>query len=221
MNENVPVKKSNARLAVLRNTVAQGATDAEFAMFLEICKATKLNPFKREIWFIKGKDYINKRGEKVEGRLQIMTGIAGYLAIANAHPQFDGIEQEIVRKEDGKIDYAIAKVWRKDRKFPSVGTAYFEEYYRPGNYGKDSIWDKNPSTMILKVAKSIALREAFPQELSGLHTEDEIATAEVEPPKLDLLKSAELLAHKNEALSEDEIDEAMEKVGEDKDDEII
>ena len=51
-------------LKVLRHTVAQGATDAEFALFLEYCKSTKLNPFKKEIWFIKTRD-----------RVQIMTGI--------------------------------------------------------------------------------------------------------------------------------------------------
>ncbi|NCX94150.1 MAG: hypothetical protein EBX40_05705, partial [Gammaproteobacteria bacterium] len=144
----------NNVIATLRHTVAGGLNDAEFLLFAEHCKATGLNPFKREVWAI-----------KAGGRLQVMTGINGFLAIANAHPQFDGMEVEV--DFDEAPTKAICKVYRKDRKFPAVGVALMKEY------GKDTpIWRQMPRVMLTKVAKSIAIREAFPQELNGLYTEE-------------------------------------------------
>lgn len=185
-------------LDTLKNTVCQGATEAEFRMFVEICRSTGLNPFKREIWFIKSKGYTKNNGEVVEGKVQIMTGIMGYLAIANKHPEFDGMECEIERDENKRPVSAVCKVYRKDRKFPSVGEALFSEYYQKGREYKGdykpTVWDSKPSIMIAKVAKSIALREAFPQELGGTHTEEEMGqeievensntVAPVSPPDL-------------------------------------
>lgn len=203
----LPEKKQNQRLAVLRNTVAKGSTDAEFSMFLEFCKATKLNPFKREIWFVKGRDYTNKRGEKVEGSVQIMTGFNGYLAIANAHPKYDGMECEIVKNDDGSIDYAEAKVYRKDRKFPSVARVFMKEFYKPGFSGKESNWDKMPAVMIQKVAKSHALREAFPQELGGLYTQEEMGE---ESPKMSFEQVNQLNAVKEQEIKEEDVDQTIE-----------
>lgn len=184
-------------LDTLRNTVCQGATDAEFRMFVEICKSTGFNPFKREVWFIKSKGYTKNNGEQVEGKVQIMTGIMGYLAIANKHPQFDGMECEIEREDGGKPIRAIAKVYRKDRRFPSVGEALFSEYYQRGREYKGeykaTVWDSKPSIMIAKVAKSIALREAFPQELGGTNTEEEmVGVVEVEEPTITAVYPPEL-----------------------------
>lgn len=162
-------------LNTLRNTMALGATDDEFKMFVLFCQSTGLNPLKKEIWFIKTKGYTKKDGTSVDGRVQMMTGINGYLAIANNHPMFDGMECEIKKELNQPFpEYAIAKVWRKDRKYPSTAQAFWKEYCQPGINGRQSIWDQKPSIMIAKVAKSIALREAFPQEMGGLYTEEEM-----------------------------------------------
>ena len=139
-------------IATLKATVAQGLTDQEFTLFAEHCKSTGLNPFKKDVWAI-----------KAGNRLQIMTGINGFLAIANSHPQFDGMQVEV--DNDEKPTKAICRVYRKDRKFPAEGVALMKEY------GKDTpIWRQMPRVMLTKVAKSIAIREAFPQELNGLYT---------------------------------------------------
>ena len=151
----------NKRL--LLNTVAKGATESEFEMFLEFCKSTGLNPFKKEIWFIKTKSGV-----------QMMTGINGFLAIANRHPQFDGMEVSI-QEENGKLVSATAKVYRKDRKIPSCATVYLSEYFKPSQFG-NGMWEKMPRMMLQKVAKSVALREAFPQELGGMYTQEEMPT---------------------------------------------
>jgi len=146
-------------LNTIRTTVAHGATDAEFAMFIEFCKSTRLNPFKKEIWFIKARD-----------RVQMMTGINGFYTIANNHPAYDGMEEVTFETDEkGKLISATAKAWRKDRRFPSIGTAYMSEYA-----GTSPIWQQKPRMMLAKVAESIALRKAFPQELNGLYTQEEM-----------------------------------------------
>jgi phage recombination protein Bet len=156
---------SDNKLATLRNTIAPGLTDSEFGLFGEIVKSTGLNPFTKEIWAI-----------KAGGRLQLMTGINGFLRIANSHPAFDGME--VQHEWDGKTLVACTvKVYRKDRKFPSVATAYMQEYRK-----KTPVWDSMPSVMLAKCAKSLAIREAFIQELGGLYTAEEMP-ANYAPPK--------------------------------------
>lgn len=146
---------------LLLNTVAKGATEAEFLMFLEFCKSTGLNPYKKEIWFI-----------KTDKGVQMMTGINGFLAIANRNPNYDGMEVSI-DEQDGKLISATAKVYRKDRRYPSCATVYFNEYFKPTKFG-NGMWEKMPKMMLQKVAKSVALREAFPQELGGLYIQEEM-----------------------------------------------
>lgn len=153
-------------IKILQATVAKDSTPEEFAMFASFCRSTGLNPFKKEIWFIK----VNG------GRVQMMTGINGYLAIANAHPQFDGMEVDVTTTPQGVPVKATAKVYRKDRRFPSVGIALMAEFR------KDTpIWKSMPSVMLTKCAKTIALREAFPQEMNGLYTEEEMPAAYATP----------------------------------------
>ena len=61
-----------------------------------------------------------------------------------------------------------AKVYRSDRKFPIVAKVNLEEYDK-----KQSIWNEKKSTMICKVAKVQALREAFSDKLGAMYTEEE------------------------------------------------
>lgn len=160
MNENLPMKLNlddKKVIETIKKTVAVGADEVELSMFLEFCKAAGLNPFKREAWFI-----------KAGGRAQIMTGLNGYLKIANKHPQFDGMEIDIVEGQLG-IEKAICKVYRKDRKYPSVGIALMREYKKG-----TPIWSQMPSVMLGKVAKCIAIREAFPLETEGTYAEEEM-----------------------------------------------
>ncbi len=142
----------------LRNTIAKNATNEEFAIFLQFCKSTGLNPFKKEIWFI-----------KTNSGPQIMTGINGFWAIANAHPMFDGAEEDIEYDEKGVPIRAICKIYRKDRRFPSVGIALLREYKK-----NTPIWQQMTSMMLGKCAASPAIRKAFPQELNGIYTEEEM-----------------------------------------------
>lgn len=165
-------------IETLRQTVAMGLTDPEMFLFAEHCKGTGLNPFKKEVWAI-----------KAGGRLQIMTGINGYWQIANRHPQFDGAETGMIDANgefvksvpDNSFVGAWCRVHRKDRKIPMEGEAFLVDYKK-----NTPIWSQTPRIMIKKVAESIALRKAFPQELNGTYTEEEMpasySVAEVKAP---------------------------------------
>ena len=157
MSKELTTQNNVEMLSALRNSVAPGLTDSEFLLFAEMVKATGLNPVTKEVWAI-----------KAGGRLQIMTGINGFLRIANSHPQFDGIEVEFER-QGGQFLSCTARVYRKDRRFPAVGTAYMSEYQKPS-----PIWKQMPSVMLRKCALSLAIREAFIQELGGLYTQEEM-----------------------------------------------
>lgn len=178
----------NKTIQLIRNTIAPTATADEFGLFIEYCRSTGLNPFKKEIWFIKTPGYRKKDGTMTAPRVQIMTGINGYLTIANRHPEFDGMTCEILMDENKKIFGATATVYRKDRKYPSVATALMDEYYKPNPYGNKGVWEQMPSIMISKCAKSLALREAFPQELGGTYTDAEMPTTYAAPKVVEVSK---------------------------------
>lgn len=180
---------SAEQIALIKNTVAQGATDLELGMFLELAKATGLNPFKKEIWFIKTKSYTNKRGERVEGRAQIMTGIDGFFRIANSNPHFDGIEHaygpdiEIpISSEKSGVKSIVVPEWvesavyRKDRNRPERRRAYWKEYAQDvvTYSGQLSLWGQKPRVMLEKCADATALRKAFPQELCDFYAPEEM-----------------------------------------------
>lgn len=155
-------------IETLRNTVAVGATASELALFIEYCKSTGLNPFKKEIWFIK---------EPKTGRLQMMTGINGFWTLANSFDAFDGAETGMIDangqwvKSVSGNDFigAWCRVYRKDRRIPMEGEALLADYRK--GFG---LWQSAPRIMIKKVAESIALRKAFPQQLNGLYTSEEM-----------------------------------------------
>lgn len=170
--------KDEAMIKTMRDTVAKGASDEEFKLFCAIAQSTGLNPFLKQIWFIKGNKYQSKKGDWVQPPAQIMTGIDGYRAIANTNTNYDGTEIITDRDKDGKPTRCIAKVYRKDRRFPGVAEVMFREYYKPGFNGNQSTWDKNPTVMLEKVAESLATRRAFPLEVGSIRTFEEMGIDE-------------------------------------------
>lgn len=159
----------------IKRTVAKGATDDELKMFLHLAGTYGLDPFARDIWFIKDKG----------GNPIIMTSRDGYIKIANLHPAYDGIEADVVYQGDkfrkikdgvehiyetknrGNPVGAYAMVYRKDRSRPIYVYAPMSNYFRD-----TKVWRQYPHAMILKVAEAQALKRAF--SISGLVTREEM-----------------------------------------------
>lgn len=138
----------------IKETVCRGASDAQLAMFLQVCKRTGLDPFLKEIWFVAEKSII-------------MAGRDGYLRVANEHPMFDGIETRVERDEKNVPIKAVCTVWRKDRTHPTICEAYYNEY-KSGS----PVWTKYPSAMISKVAEVLSLKRSF--AINGVVSEEEM-----------------------------------------------
>ena len=73
-----------------------------------------------------------------------------------------------------------AKVYRKDRRVPFVNRISLKEYTKQKEKGKGT-WDKMTNTMIDKCAVVTAMRSAFPQQLGGLYTQDEVDNSNFTP----------------------------------------
>lgn len=159
---------------------ASSVTDQEIVMFMMMCKGNHLNPWNKEAYCIK---YGTQPATMVVGK-------EAYMKRANAHPQYDGMDDGIVVlvKETGEMIYrkgAItvegeqliggwAEVYRKDRSRSTRVEVPFSEYAgRKKDGSLNGQWSSKPATMIRKVAQVQALRETFPDTLGGLYTADE------------------------------------------------
>lgn len=175
------------RVELLRRSICNGFTADEMALFVAQCVRTGLDPFSRQI-------HATKRRDKKAGvdRLTIQTGIDGFRLIAGRTGELDGQEGPYWCGADGvwrdvwlsNDPPAAAKVivFRRGCTRGFVGVARFDEYAQRWPDGKLSgLWPKMPGTMIAKCAEALALRKAFPQDLSGLYTSEEMGQADNEP----------------------------------------
>ena len=166
---------------MIRDTYAGGCSDGEFAVLMEIARARRLNPLFRQIHFVERWD-----SEKHRKVWSAQVSIDGLRAIAEHTGNYAGQDEpEYVDAPDGTLKLCKVRVWRKDWPRPAVGVAYWSEYVqtiRDKQTGKTrpaAMWARMPHVMLAKVAESIALRKAFPEDMGGLYSTDEMAQAEV------------------------------------------
>jgi len=159
---------------LISSTIAPGCTGDELRLFAYACQRTGLDPFSKQIYAI-------KRG----GKMTIQAGIDGLRSIAERTGQLDGSETYWCGEDGAWADVwlsnkppAAAKtiIHRKGSQHPFVGVARFADY----NAGQ-GLWSKMPAAMIAKCSEALALRKAFPADLSGVYSADEMQQAEVEP----------------------------------------
>ena len=83
----------------------------------------------------------------------------------------------------GSVDFEATVRVHRDRGMGNRGawsaTARWSEYY-PGDQ-QGHMWKKMPNRMLEKCAEALALRKAFPSELSGLYVREELDQAGEEP----------------------------------------
>ena len=179
---------NEAEVALLKSQIAPGATDGQLALFIQVCRQTGLNPFARQIYAVIRKE--KQRDGSYEPKMSIQTSIDGYRLLAQRSGEYAGQdgpywynhhtrEWSDVWLEDFPPAAAKVGVMRKGFTQPIYAVARFDSYAVRNYDGKlSNLWNKMPELMIAKVSESLALRRAFPAELSGIYTDAEMEQAD-------------------------------------------
>lgn len=167
---------------------ADKVTDQEVLLFAKLCQYQGLNPFLREAYLVK---YGNSPA-------QIITSKSALEKRAARCKDFRGFEAGIIiRRPDGTIEQRPGTFYAEDEQLvggwakvyvdgyvvPVEATASLREY----STGK-ALWQSKPATMIRKVAKVCALREAFPDDMQGMYVAEELDAPE--PPAVEIPAAA-------------------------------
>lgn len=161
------------------------ATDAELRHFGRVAASVGLDPLKREIYCV-------KRWNPDLGRNVVthQTGIDGFRVIAERTGKYngqtapawcgkDGKWQEVWLDESNPPAAARIGVYREGFREPIIAIARYCEYCQYTKTGAPTrMWRTMPSNQLAKCCEALALRKAFPNELSGLYTGDEMGQAD-------------------------------------------
>jgi phage recombination protein Bet len=168
-------------VTTIRSVIAPGLTEPEFLFFAQVCRATGLNPLMNQIHAIKRYD-----GATGGQKLTIQTSIHGLRLIADRTKCYaPGRSATFETDIDGHLIAATAFVKKHaGGEWHEVSdTAYWDEYVQTRKDGKPAaLWASKPHVMLAKCAESLALRRAFPAEMAGLYTDDEMPAHEPAPP---------------------------------------
>lgn len=172
-----------AELALAESIGLKGAPRPTIEAFLVHCNRTGLDPVARQIYAI-------ERWSKQGPKWGIQISIDGARLVAQRSGQYrgqtspqwtsDGVTWRDVWLEKTPPAAARVGVYRDGFVEPMMAVATLDQY-RPG--GKAPMWDKMPALMLAKCAEMLALRKAFPQDLSGLYSAEEMAQADAPTPQ--------------------------------------
>jgi len=162
------------QVELVKRTVAKGTTDDELALFLYTCKRTGLDPLAKQIHCV-------KRNGKNGPQATHQVSIDGYRMIADRTGKYAGNDDPIYKEGKEHPDSASVTVYKivQGQKVGFTATARWAEYF-PGE-AQGFMWKKMPYLMLGKCAESLALRKAFPSELSGVYTDDEMTQDDTTP----------------------------------------
>ncbi|MBC2148126.1 phage recombination protein Bet [Listeria booriae] len=213
------VNGENVKLSpnIIKNYLVSGnaeVSDQEVTMFLQLCRYQKLNPFLREAYLVKFKG----------SPAQIITSKEAFMKRAEAHPEYNGLKAGIIVDRDGEmmdLEGAIklekdkllggwAQIYRRDRENPVTVKISLGEFSKG-----QSTWKTMPLNMIRKTAIVNAMREAFPDTLGSMYTEEESAT-NVSAPDIEAVVQEEVATKANMEIidvpSDDEVMQGFNEV---------
>lgn len=220
------VEYTGNQLELIRRTVAKDTNAEEFEQFIHICKHTRLDPLRRQVFcFVFNKQKADKR------QMVIVTSIGGYRTIASRTGNYRPGSTQTVFNEAAVdkltnpkgIEYGEATVYQFAHGDWHAITerAYWEEFaplvddWIEGDDGrrrpsgkpkldpKKEGWHRMPRVMIEKCAEAKALRRAWPDDFDGLYSEDEI----------DKTHSMQLDLTATELADQAAADKRMERIG--------
>ena len=194
------------KIALIKRTICKKSTDEELELFIHACQKTGLDPFMRQIFAVKRWDSSEKRE-----MMTIQTGIDGYRLIADRTGRYSpGKDTEFGYEENGNLKWAksYVKKMTPDGKWHEISAiAFWKEYAQITKEGKPTIfWQNKGHIMLAKCAEALVLRKAFPAELSGIYTQEEMQQNLIDPSSID---------KKDDIIGPKKAEEIMELIGDD------
>ena len=174
---NQPVRLNDHQVDLIRKLCAKESTPEEFELFMTICKHSRLDPFKKQIYFVK---FQTESGPQ----MVIITGIDGYRSMAaRDHKDFGGTSAATFTWfEPNRVTPIVSKripesatvtAFRKGG-VAATATVYWEEFAPADmNAKRADFWRRMPSTMLEKCAEARALRKCYPS-LGNIWTQAEM-----------------------------------------------
>lgn len=172
------------KVQLVKDMIMKGASDSELELFVSNCNRTGLDPMQKQCWAVKRWDSSLQREV-----FSFQTGVDGFRIVANRSGKYSGQLGPYWCGEDGEWKdvwlsdkppiAAKVGVLKEDFKEPLWAVAKFSSYAARKKDGSlTPFWLKMPDLMIAKVAECLALRKAFPQDLSGVYSSEEMEQAE-------------------------------------------
>lgn len=170
------------QLAALKQLGVQNAGQGDLAVFLNFAQRTGLDPFARQIYMIPRQ---TKQGDQWVTKWTIQASIDGLRIVAERSgdyagqvgPEYcgpDGTWRDVWTSPEAPVAARVG-VLRQGFSVPLYAVAYWSEYVQTTKDGKPtSMWASKPLLMLAKCAEALALRKAFPNDLAGLYTSDEM-----------------------------------------------
>src|SRR5665213_2134362 len=189
-NELAVRRLDESQIDLVKATIAKGCSDDELSLFVEQCNRTQLDPFARQIYAASRWD--GKLGRNV---MTTQVSIDGARLVAQRSGDYCGQTPvfycgadrqwtDLWLDSDGLPLAAKVGVYRRGFTEPMWATATWAQYVQTKKDGQpNSMWSKMPALMLGKCAEMLALRKAFPMELSGLYSAEEMGQAENPAPE--------------------------------------
>jgi phage recombination protein Bet len=168
---------------LIKDQLMRGASDSELALYVKTCERVRLDPFAKQIYAIKRREKVKSYGrEEWIEKWTVQFSIDGFRVIAERTGKYEGQVGPLWCGRDGQwrdvwledVPPAAAKVgvWKTGAREPTWGVALMKDFNQGGG-----LWSKMPTIMLAKCAEAQALRRAFPNDLSGCYTTDEMDQA--------------------------------------------
>ena len=173
---------NDSQLAALRQLGVADATDGDLAVYLNYCQQTGMSPFAKQIYMIGRRE---KRGNDWIVKQTIQMGIDGFRIIAQRSQEYqgqedaqwcgpDGVWKDVWTDTVNPPFAARVGVNRKGFKKPLYAVALWSSYAVYYNDVLSPMWKKHGPGQLAKCAEALAVRKAFPMDLSGIYEPTEM-----------------------------------------------
>jgi phage recombination protein Bet len=157
------------KVQLIRRTIARGASEDELALFVEQCRRTGLDPFARQIYSVRRKQWSSLSRSFEEAQV-IQVSIDGFRLIADRTHKYAGQvgpwwcgpdgEWKEVWLMDETPSAAKVGVLRNDFNQPLFAIALYKSYVQTNSQGDPiSRWKTDPAAMVAGVQETTGIAQ--------------------------------------------------------------